>query len=219
MNFLLFEMGRSLRELDAGLRGDLSISEPMENLMYALFGNVVPATWEALAWPSLAPLGVWLVNMLERQKQLQEWTADLQTPKVTWLSGLFNPQAFLTAVLQVTARKNEWALDKMAIQTDVTKKAPEEVEGATRDGAYVHGLYCEGARWDMGGNSLDDAKLKELYPIMPVILVKAQTQEKMSDRDIYSCPCYKTQFRGPTFVFAATLRTKLPAAKWVMAGV
>ena len=35
MNFLLFEMGRSLRELDAGLRGDLSISEPMEALMMA----------------------------------------------------------------------------------------------------------------------------------------------------------------------------------------
>merc|ERR1711871_1822813 len=219
MNALLFEMKRSLIELDMGLKGELSITDAMEAVSNSLFDDSLPPTWVKNSWDTMRPLSSWLVNMLERYKQLSEWTADLQTPKVTWLSGLFNPQAFLTAVLQVTARKNEWALDKMAIQTDVTKKAPEEVEGATRDGAYVHGLYCEGARWDMGGNSLDDAKLKELYPIMPVILVKAQTQEKMSDRDIYSCPCYKTQFRGPTFVFAATLRTKLPAAKWVMAGV
>ena len=55
MNLLVFEMGRSLRELDAGLRGDLSISQPMEDLMNALFENRVPSTWEALAWPSLAP--------------------------------------------------------------------------------------------------------------------------------------------------------------------
>ena len=103
MNLLIFEMGRSLRELDAGLRGDLSISEPMEALMDALTNNKPPDNWVALAYPSLLPLGMWLVNLLERQKQLQDWTADLATPKCTWISGLFNPQAFLTAVLQVTA--------------------------------------------------------------------------------------------------------------------
>merc|ERR1712060_201585 len=163
----------SLRELDAGLRGDLSISEPMENLMGALFGNKVPETWENLAWPSLFPLAMWLNNFLDRHKQLQEWTADLATPKVTWISGLFNPQAFLTAVMQVTARKNEWPLDRVVTSVDVTKKGPEEVEGATRDGAYIHGLYVDGARWDMQQGSLEDAFMKELYPKLPVILVKA----------------------------------------------
>ena len=107
MNLLIFEMGRSLRELDAGLRGDLSISEPMEALMDALTSNRPPDNWVALAYPSLLPLGMWLVNLLERQKQLQDWTADLATPKCTWISGLFNPQAFLTAVLQVTAPRGE----------------------------------------------------------------------------------------------------------------
>lgn len=33
------------------------------------------------------------------------------------------------------------------------------------------------------------------------------------------CPVYKTQMRGPTYVFDAFLRTKAPAAKWVLAGV
>ena len=54
---------------------------------------------------------------------------------------------------------------------------------------------------------------------MPVILVKAYTLEKVPDRDMYSCPVYKTQFRGPTYVFAANLRTKAPAKKWIMAGL
>ena len=219
MNGLLFEIGRSLRELDAGLRGDLSISEPMEVLMQGLVGNKVPDSWTNLAYPSLAPLGLWLIDMIERQKQLQDWTADLATPKVTWISGLFNPQAFLTAVMQVTARKNEWALDKVEIIVDVTKKGPEEIEGATREGAYIHGLFVEGARWDSSTNSLEEAFMKELYPKLPVMLVKAAPNDKVDNKGLYVCPCYKTQDRGPTFVFAPGLKSKEPSSKWVMAGV
>jgi len=220
MNILLFEMRRSLVELDMGLKGDLSVSEAMESLMRALYDDKVPESWASRAWPSLRPLGSWLHDMLARQRQLSEWTGELATPKVTWISGLFNPQAFLTAVMQVTARKNEWPLDKLATVVDVTKKtAVEEVEGATRDGAYIHGLYVEGARWDVGAGGLEDAVMKQLYPPMPIILVKAATQDKMEARDIYPCPVYKTQQRGPTFVFTAGLRTKAGAAKWILAGV
>jgi len=219
MNGLIFELGRSLRELDAGLRGDLSISEPMEDLMNALYGNKVPASWEKLAWESIAPLGVWLTNFLERQKQLADWTADLATPKVTWISGLFNPQAFLTAVMQVTARKNEWPLDKVTTIVDVTKKAPEEIEGATRDGSYIHGLYLEGARWDMQQGCIEDAFMKELYPKLPVILVKAAPLDKADGRDLYACPVYKISVPFRPLVFSAGLKTKQPASKWIMAGV
>ena len=66
---------------------------------------------------------------------------------------------------------------------------------------------------------LDEAHLKVLYPLLPVVLIKAATQDKMDARDVYPCPVYKTQQRGPTFVFAAGLRTKAPPAKWTMAGV
>jgi len=219
MNLLVFEMGRSLRELDAGLRGDLSISQPMEDLMNALFENRVPSTWEALAWPSLAPLSPWLADFLDRQRQLVEWTADLNTPKVTWISGLFNPQAFLTAVMQVTARKNEWPLDRVVTTVDVTKRGPEEIEGAVREGAYIYGMYMDGARWDVNSGVIEDANMKELYPKLPVMLVKAVPVEKADSRDQYACPVYKTQFRGPTYVFTAGLKTKKPPSKWVMAGV
>lgn len=39
----------------------------------------------------------------------------------------------------------------MAIQTDVTyMKGPEEVVKAAEVGAYIHGLYLEGAAWELG---------------------------------------------------------------------
>jgi dynein heavy chain len=218
MNGLLFEMKRSLGELDMGLRGDLSITESMEALMNALYDDKVPATWANRAYPSLRALAPWLFNMLERQKQLEAWTADLATPKVTWLSGLFNPQAFLTAVMQVTARKNEWPLDKLVTVVEVSKKAESEVEAA-RDGAYTNGLFMEGARWDAAAGVIDDAIMKQLYPQMPLILIKAATAGKDEARDIYACPVYMTQDRGPTFVFTAGLKSKAPPIKWVLAGV
>jgi len=42
------------------------------------------------------------------------------------------------------ARKNEWPLDKMALQCDATKKHKEDFNSPPREGAYLHGLYMEG---------------------------------------------------------------------------
>ena len=57
------------------------------------------------------------------------------------MSGLYNPQSFLTAICQVTAQKNQWELDKLVTWTDVTKKMGiEEMEATSRDGAYIVGL-------------------------------------------------------------------------------
>jgi dynein heavy chain len=35
---------------------------------------------------------------------------------------------------------------------------------------------------------------------------------------IYECPVYLTSFRGPTYVFLATLKTSDPCSKWVLTG-
>merc|ERR1711998_173029 len=76
-------------------------------------------------------------NLLMRLKQLMDWQADLMLPKVAWLSGFFNPQSFLTAILQQQARKNEWPLDKVVVATEVTKKTPEEVDQGSKEGSYI----------------------------------------------------------------------------------
>lgn len=50
--------------------------------------------------------------------------------------------------------RNEWPLDSMCLQCDVTKKNREDFSSPPREGAYVHGLYMEGARWDTQVNEL-----------------------------------------------------------------
>ena len=42
------------------------------------------------------------------------------------------------------ARKNEWPLDKMCLQCDVTKKSKEDFSTSPREGAYIHSLFMEG---------------------------------------------------------------------------
>ena len=161
-----------------------------------------------------------IASSIEPRSIVVAWTGDLALPRVSWISGFFNPMAFLVAVMQVASRKNDWALNKLVTIVDVTKKVePGEIESTARDGAYVFGLYMEGARWDVPAGSMEDAYMKELYPKLPVVLVKATPADKAPSGDLYSCPVYKTQFRGPTYVFTAGLKTKVAAAKWVMAGV
>lgn len=46
--------------------------------MYSLAEDRVPASWAAVAYPSLRGLQSWLQNLLARVQQLVEWTADHQ---------------------------------------------------------------------------------------------------------------------------------------------
>ena len=108
---------------------------------------------------------------------------------------------------------------------------------------FAHGLFIEGARWAMGDEAgapemiegtacagfITDSRLKELLPALPLMYIKAvevkSTWDPQSvgymrhEEGIYETPLYTTTFRGPTYVFLATLKTKESNTKWVRAGV
>uniref|UniRef100_A0A3B3RIQ7 Dynein axonemal heavy chain 17 n=1 Tax=Paramormyrops kingsleyae TaxID=1676925 RepID=A0A3B3RIQ7_9TELE len=219
MNILTQEIKRSLKELGLGLKGELTMTSDMENLQNSLFLDQVPDTWTKRAYASMSGLAVWFMDLLNRIRELETWTSDFTLPSAVWLAGFFNPQSFLTAIMQSMARKNEWPLDKMCLQCDVTKKSREEFSSTPREGAYIHGLFMEGARWDIQAGIISEARLKELTPSMPVIFIKAIPVDKQETRNVYQCPVYKTRQRGPTFVWTFSLKTKENPSKWTLAGV
>ncbi|XP_025217595.1 dynein heavy chain 17, axonemal [Theropithecus gelada] len=219
MNILTNEMRRSLKELNLGLKGELTITTDMEDLSTALFYDTVPDTWVARAYPSMMGLAAWYADLLLRIRELEAWTTDFALPTTVWLAGFFNPQSFLTAIMQSMARKNEWPLDKMCLSVEVTKKNREDMTAPPREGSYVYGLFMEGARWDTQTGVIAEARLKELTPAMPVIFIKAIPVDRMETKNIYECPVYKTRIRGPTYVWTFNLKTKEKAAKWVLAAV
>merc|ERR1712141_309814 len=77
-----------------------------------------------------------------------------------------------------------------------------------REGAYLHGLFMEGARWDVQTGSVAESRLKELTPTMPVVHIKAIPVDRRETKNIYECPVYKTRDRGPTYVWTFNLKTK-----------
>lgn len=109
----------------------------------------------------------------------------------------------------------------MYIQTDITKKAIEEVDGNPKDGAYCFGFILEGARWDVAGGYVEESKPKEMFSVIPVVYCKALPlpTEGKEDKTIYQCPAYKNEDRSATYVFTAQLKTRQPPRKWVLAGV
>ncbi|XP_067164351.1 dynein axonemal heavy chain 17 [Apteryx mantelli] len=219
MNILTHEIRRSLKELNLGLKGELTITSDMEELANALFYDNVPESWTHFAYPSLLGLGAWYADLLLRIRELEVWTTDFVLPATVWLAGFFNPQSFLTAIMQSMARKNEWPLDKMCLSVEVTKKNREDMTAPPREGSYVHGLFMEGARWDIPSGVIADARLKELTPMMPVIFIRAIPVDRMDTKNVYECPVYKTRMRGPTYVWTFNLKTKEKAAKWILAAV
>ncbi|XP_035866411.1 dynein heavy chain 11, axonemal isoform X1 [Phyllostomus discolor] len=219
MNVLLREIRMSLQQLDLGLKGELTVSPAVEALQSALSYDTVPDTWSKLAYPSTYGLAKWFNDLLVRCRELDTWTQDLALPAVVWLSGLFNPQSFLTAIMQTMARKNEWPLDKMCLTVDVTKKTKEEYGHPPREGAYLHGLFMEGARWDAQAGTIVDARLKELTSAMPVVFARAVPVDRQETKHTYECPVYRTKARGPNYIWTFRLRSRAKTAKWVLAGV
>lgn len=120
-------------------------------------------------------------------------------------------------------------LNKLEINTEITSKAAEEVDAvpAKRDGAYIFGLFVEGARYDFNSRQLEDSLPKQMFSLVPVVWCRAILIQEgkvkvfgMShDRGIYVCPVYKTCFRLRQFVFEAQFPTKKDARKWILAGV
>jgi dynein heavy chain len=135
------------------------------------------------------------------------------------LSYFFNPMSFLTAIMQHTAINNSYDLDQMALVCDVTKRSPDQIDVPARDGAHIYGVRMEGARYDHGIGSIEESKIKDLYPRMPVITIRSLPAGKVDRKDQYECPLYKTQMRGPTFVASLWLRTKHNPRRWTIGGV
>ena len=239
MNSLLSEMRRSLSELQKGLEGALNMTDGMEDLASALSIGQVPGrnpfhkcSWESLAWWSKKSLSPWFFDLKRRVIQLEKWSEHLKRPLCLWLSGMFNPASFNTAIMQSTARAHNLPLDNMTVESNVTIMSSSTLASSHPvDGAYVDGLFIEGARWDNDEDDFEeydvtgtkcrgqlaDGHVKELLPGMPVLYIKAvqvdPTWEPTAvgymrhNPKMYECPVYQTTLRGPTYVFLSTLKT------------
>lgn len=162
-----------------------------------------------------------------RIQQLADYGEELVAPVSLWVSGLFNPMSYLTAIMQVTARTEGLALDNMTLKTTVINiRDIKECTEAPESGALIHGFFLQGAAWELGRGSdqgnLTEMIPKELYPELPIMHVTSVEKNKVVYLGFYDCPVYVTSARGGTFVFTAGLKMESDEADdkdWILAGV
>jgi dynein heavy chain, axonemal len=118
----------------------------LDLIFSSLLGGKVPPKW-LTTYPSIKPLGSWTRDLLQRIDQLARW-AEGTYPICYWLSGFTYPTGFLTAVLQTTARRNSIPIDILSFEFSVLHVPAAEIAAAPKEGAYIDGMFLEGAGWD-----------------------------------------------------------------------
>ena len=114
-------------------------------------------------------------------------------PAVFWISAFTYPTGFTTALKQKQSRKNGTPIDKLEFDFSGFQISEAAIIDQPKEGgAYIKGLYLEGAKWDSDRNCLDDAESMVLNFSMPIIhfkpvLKKPAGKEKVG---LYRCPTY-----------------------------
>lgn len=111
------------------------------------------------------------------------------------MSGFFFPQGFLTGVLQTHSRTYDKAIDTLGFKFKVLDIELEKIQAKPKDGVYIHGLFCDGGKWDSYHDTLIDQEVGILYSPMPVIHFQPVDNETLNNQDQYACPVYKTSNR------------------------
>jgi len=210
-NVVLTQIRKSLENLKKAIKGLVVMSAELEVVFTALLEGRVPKSWLS-AYPSLKPLASWSRDLLQRISQLQVW-AEQGTPKVFWLTGFTYPTGFLTAIMQTSARKNNVSIDTLAWDFVVINLEEKDIMQPPKEGAYVKGLFLEGAGWNYEQSCLAEPEPMELIYSMPVIQFKpVETRSRGSKRGFYQCPLYMYPLRTgsrerPSYMITVDLKS------------
>jgi len=204
-NKLAMRLKSTLASVQKAIKGLVVMSAELEGMGNSMVNGQVPKLWAAVAYPSLKPLGSWVNDLLARLEFLQDWMDSGKPPAKYWISGFFFTQAFITGTKQNFARKHGHPIDQ--VDFDFAVLTPEEEGRANRrpdDGAYIYGMFADGARWDADDHCLAESKPKELFTAIPMIWLKINQTKLIPGVEgtdpggtahVYICPCYKTSVR------------------------
>ena len=117
-------------------------------------------------------------------------------PSCFWISGFYFPQGFLTAILQNYARKYRFPIDTISFDFILHDVERSTLSTKPDDGAYVWGLFLEGARWNASIRSINDSLPKQLYTEMPPIELAPVKDRSATESGVYRLPIYKILSRA-----------------------
>jgi len=192
----------SLVMLGKAIKGTVLMSAELEGMFNAFQEQKVPGNWAKVAYPCLKPLNSWVADFIARIGFLVKWLLE-GPPLSYWISCFFFPQGFMTAALQLHARKTKIPIDTLEFFSEVTDvKDSTTVSAPPPNGVNIHGLFLQGCGWEMSRGSLKESDKDVVFEEMPVIhlepLAITDSAKRITDGNLYMCPIYKTSERKGT---------------------
>jgi len=196
-NVLIRMVKSSLQDVGKALQGLVVMSTALEQVADDLFFGRVPSMWLDRSYPSLKPLGGYVLDLVQRLEFFDKWV-DEGVPILYWMPGFFFTQGFLTGALQNYARKYTVPIDQVTFEVECTRLHKDDIKEGPEDGIYVWGLYFDGCRWDMSHMRLAESEPKILFAPAPVMWLKPTKVDDMQTFRHYEAPVYKTTERRGT---------------------
>jgi dynein heavy chain len=139
-NGLINTIRNSLKDLKKAIKGEVLLSAQLEDALKSLLDGKVPALWKGKSYPSLKPLGGYVVDLKSRLEFFQTWI-DTGLPPFYWINKFYFTQGFLTGAIQNYARKYKIAIDGLIFDFEIVQ---EENPVPPEDGINVYGMFIEG---------------------------------------------------------------------------
>ncbi|XP_065319190.1 dynein heavy chain, cytoplasmic-like isoform X2 [Gordionus sp. m RMFG-2023] len=226
---LLNDILKDLHEISALCRNQKKLTNRLRALTGDLIKGHVPLDWfryKSFASQADSTINHWIMDFSLRMKKLGNYCetldrnssghlADSQNP--IWLGGLFNPEAFITATRQYSARKNSWSLEELVMDMTIYDGHDSMKNADYKECVfYITGLKLQGAR--SRENKLE--LVSHMNTDLPLIsitwnhnssaLVTIDTEEMMN-KDMFTIklPLYLNQTRNE-ILFDVEMKTKAP---------
>jgi dynein heavy chain len=164
VNQLVENMTATLGNLQKALSGEIGMSGDLDALATSLYNGVLPGAWGKMTAATEKKLGSWMLWFERRFAQYKTWVVHGE-PVVMWLSGLHIPETYTAALVQTACRDKGWPLDKSTLYTKVTRfTEASQVGEKLLHGAYIEGLYLEGASWHATASGPQGARHRAAHP-------------------------------------------------------
>jgi len=185
---------RQLKLLQQAIRGEIQISQELEEAISALSIGNAPSSW--IGSEQSTSTAAWLSCVIKSAKQLTAWITK-QRPPCFWIGGFENPQGLLTAILQEVARKDKSPMESLTFSVEITNHMnASEIRSPASKGYFVQGLQFQGCGWNTQEQTLDEPEPNQASSAAPVLQISAilkSQQSRSSDFGPfggYNCPVY-----------------------------
>lgn len=228
-NKLIGVIRQTMSDVISGLKGLVVVDSGLDRWKQRLLADRVPEEWNSVSYPTVLGLKGYLTDLAFRVSFFKDWIND-GPPSVYHLGAFFRPEEFLTAILQIHARKKDVSFESLVFVTQALDEGdPKNITEPSGEGVYIAGLQIEGAKWDIARRSLSDCGPTDIHNYLPVLQLRPSQNKLINEANsstTYECPVYRTQSRGtgaldvPNYILSLWLPTpKVDPSHWIQRSV